>query len=99
MKKAMASVVIVMGIVSLWKHVTETPSAAPQGNSTELAETAAEEPELAVERPDFRCDGRVYCREMTSCAEAQYFLDHCPGVKMDGEGDGIPCEDQWCGHH
>lgn len=21
-----------------------------------------------------------------------------PGVKMDGEGDGVPCERQWCGH-
>jgi hypothetical protein len=34
---------------------------------------------------------------MTSCAEARYFLEHCPGVKMDGEGDGNPCEEQWCG--
>ncbi|MGL4477877.1 MAG: excalibur calcium-binding domain-containing protein, partial [Aeromonas veronii] len=22
----------------------------------------------------------------------------CPNTKMDGEGDGIPCENQWCGH-
>ncbi|MEP7208642.1 MAG: excalibur calcium-binding domain-containing protein [Casimicrobiaceae bacterium] len=33
---------------------------------------------------------------MTSCAEATYFLNHCPGTKMDGNGDGIPCEKQWC---
>lgn len=45
----------------------------------------------------FRCDGRKYCSQMTSCREATYFLKNCPGVKMDGDGDGIPCEVQWCG--
>ena len=49
----------------------------------------------------FRCDGRQYCSQMTSCAEATYFLQRCPGTKMDG-GDGqgrpngVPCERQWC---
>jgi hypothetical protein len=46
----------------------------------------------------FRCDGRKYCSQMTSCAEAKMFLANCPGVAMDGDRDGIPCEDQWCGH-
>jgi len=42
------------------------------------------------------CDGRQYCSQMRSCNEAKYFLANCPGVKMDGDGDGIPCEEQWC---
>ena len=29
--------------------------------------------------------------------EAEFFLANCPGVKMDGGGDGVPCEKQWCG--
>ena len=29
---------------------------------------------------------------MTSCAEATYFLKNCPGTKMDGDKDGVPCE-------
>ncbi|WP_396957617.1 excalibur calcium-binding domain-containing protein [Nitrosomonas sp.] len=33
---------------------------------------------------------------MTSCVEATYFLKNCPSTKMDGDGDGIPCESQWC---
>lgn len=45
---------------------------------------------------DFRCDGRTRCSQMTSCAEATYFLRHCPGTRMDGDRDGIPCEEQWC---
>ena len=43
-----------------------------------------------------RCDGRQYCSQMTSCAEAKYFLANCPGVRMDGDRNGIPCEQQWC---
>ncbi|SEK13076.1 MULTISPECIES: excalibur calcium-binding domain-containing protein [unclassified Variovorax] len=44
----------------------------------------------------FTCDGRKYCSQMTSCQEATYFLKNCPGVKMDGNNDGVPCEQQWC---
>lgn len=44
----------------------------------------------------FRCDGRIYCSQMASCAEATYFLRNCPGTKMDGNNDGVPCESQWC---
>jgi len=44
----------------------------------------------------YRCDGRTYCSQMTSCAEATFFLKNCPGTKMDGNNDGIPCEKQWC---
>lgn len=43
-----------------------------------------------------RCDGRQYCSQMTSCQEAKWFLQNCPGVKMDGNRDGVPCEQQWC---
>ena len=44
----------------------------------------------------FSCDGRQYCSQMRSCAEAKYFLANCPGVKMDGDKNGVPCEQQWC---
>ena len=40
----------------------------------------------------FRCDGRQHCSQMTSRAEAEYFIKHCPNTKMDGDRDGIPCE-------
>lgn len=44
----------------------------------------------------FKCDGRRHCSQMTSCEEATLFLRHCPGVEMDGNNDGVPCEKQWC---
>ena len=44
----------------------------------------------------FTCDGRTTCSQMTSCTEARYFLENCPGTQMDGNRDGDPCERQWC---
>lgn len=61
--------------------------------------TSATMPAVQAERstaPAFRCDGRIRCGQMTSCAEARYFLANCPGTKMDGDHDGIPCEQQGC---
>lgn len=46
--------------------------------------------------PAFQCDGRKSCSQMTSCNEAKFFLKNCPGVEMDGDHDGIPCEQQHC---
>jgi len=40
----------------------------------------------------FKCDGRQYCSQMTSREEAEYFIRNCPNTKMDGDHDGIPCE-------
>ncbi|ALN61039.1 Cold shock protein [Lysobacter antibioticus] len=42
----------------------------------------------------FVCDGRQHCSQMSSCAEAEYFLRHCPDTRMDGDSDGEPCEQQ-----
>jgi cold shock CspA family protein len=44
----------------------------------------------------FSCDGRTHCSQMTSCAEATFFLKNCPGTQMDGDRDGVPCEQQLC---
>jgi hypothetical protein len=43
----------------------------------------------------FTCDGRTHCSSMRSYEEAKFFLDNCPGTKMDGDGDGEPCESQF----
>jgi len=54
------------------------------------------EPSSEVVPTNGRCDGRIYCSQMTSCAEAKFFLKNCPGTRMDGNNDGVPCEQQWC---
>jgi hypothetical protein len=57
---------------------------------------AITQPEDRMSPSSFKCDGRTYCSQMTSCDEATFFLRNCPNVKMDGDLDGVPCEQQWC---
>lgn len=61
------------------------------------APTTRAEPALSTPA-GFQCDGRKYCSQMTSCKEAKVFLKNCPGMEMDGNHDGVPCEQQWCTH-
>jgi cold shock CspA family protein len=44
----------------------------------------------------FTCEGKTHCSEMSSCEEALYYEEKCSGTEMDGDYDGIPCEQQWC---
>lgn len=41
----------------------------------------------------------TFCSEMASCEEAKFYQSNCPGTIIDGDGDGVPCESQWCGHN
>jgi restriction system protein len=47
--------------------------------------------------PNYSCRGKTHCSQMNSCEEAKFYLRNCPGVKIDGDGNGLPCEKQWCG--
>jgi len=71
-------------------------SASPPATSATRPPSADNKPAPTAPLSSFRCDGRQHCSQMTSCAEAKYFLAHCPGVKMDGDHDGIPCELDLC---
>jgi cold shock CspA family protein len=62
-------------------------AAVPQGLMS--AEPAATKPQMQ-QQPAFHCDGRQHCSQMTSCIEAKLFLKNCPGMEMDGDGDGVP---------
>ncbi|GLX81846.1 cold shock domain-containing protein [Thalassotalea eurytherma] len=64
----------------------------PSLNSKLAKPIAKEQQQLSEPTKKFRCDGRQYCSQMTSRKEAEYFNDYCPNTKMDGDNDGIPCE-------
>ena len=70
----------------------EVTAAEPQSLMSSPPQTGAPE----IRQPAFQCDGRKHCSQMSSCSEAKQFLNHCPGMEMDGDGDGIPCEQQLC---
>jgi endonuclease YncB( thermonuclease family) len=39
-----------------------------------------------------QCGAKRYCQEMSSCAEARFYLNMCGLGRLDGDGDGVPCE-------
>jgi hypothetical protein len=65
-------------------------------NEPPVVEQPTAKIEMPAETSNYRCDGRIHCSQMTSCAEATWFLRNCPGTKMDGDNDGVPCEQQFC---
>jgi len=40
---------------------------------------------------NFQCGSKRYCREMTSCKEAIFYLRQCGLTRLDGDNDGVPC--------
>jgi len=93
--------ILIVGFLA-WQGYTKYQSQhAARVSSQEAAEVIRPaalptSPQENAPSSQFRCDGRTYCSQMTSCAEATFFLKNCPDVKMDGDNDGIPCEQQWC---
>ncbi len=75
-------------------YVDSEPTSALDFILNSTVSSSPAPPVLAA--PRFSCDGRQHCSQMRSCAEATYFNQHCPNTKMDGNKDGIPCEQQWC---
>lgn len=86
----MGSTLVALAIVAAlgWTGWQRFHRAAP-------VEPQAVAPSTAAAADRSFCDGRTHCSQMTSCAEAKRFLA-CPGAQMDGDGDGVPCEQQWC---
>jgi len=90
-RTALGSVLVVVAVLAL-SFVGYNSYTSRRGDEAMLSTS----PEVAITDQPFSCDGRTHCSQMTSCSEARYFLKHCPGTQMDGNGDGEPCEQQWC---
>lgn len=70
--------------LGLWSEPNPVPPWAwRRGQRASAAQPAA---------ADFRCGSKRYCREMTSCEEARYYLRECGLSRLDGDRDGVPCE-------
>ncbi|MFA5119448.1 MAG: thermonuclease family protein [Candidatus Omnitrophota bacterium] len=41
---------------------------------------------------NFSCGSKRYCKQMTTCDEAKFYLTQCSLSRLDGDDDGIPCE-------
>lgn len=99
MRKLLVAVVVGVIAWQAWSAylARTTDEEVFDGGESAVTAQLLEQEAASDERSPYQCDGRVYCSQMTSCEEAEFFLANCPGVKMDGGGDGVPCEKQWCG--
>lgn len=92
MKQLLLWVVVLFAAWRGYAHFADPPA------QVSSAPVAAQAGELAPRSPpvqssgSFQCDGRIHCSQMVSRAEAEFFVRHCPGTRMDGDNDGEPCE-------
>ena len=65
-----------------WRH----------GGSAKASTAPVSTPATSTAAGGFTCAGKRYCREMTSCEEAKFYLARCGVSSLDGNKDGVPCE-------
>lgn len=60
--------------------------------SNELQRFVAPVSPPIVSGPPRSCSAAPYCTEMSSCREAQFYYQECGVSRLDGDNDGVPCE-------
>ncbi|CAM2801805.1 cold-shock protein [Pseudoalteromonas atlantica] len=93
----------VLCLYAFTKYNAHLSSQTPVITNADLATFDEQYPKTVIPKStqNFTCDGRQHCSQMTSRAEAVFFINNCPNTKMDGDGDGDPCErdtrfqDEW----
>ncbi|WP_166109091.1 cold shock domain-containing protein [Pseudoalteromonas sp. Z9A5] len=99
-KVASIGLIAVLCLYAFNKYNTHSSSQTPIITNDDLATnddlvTFDEKyPKIVIPKStqNFTCDGRQHCSQMTSKDEAIFFINNCPNTKMDGDGDGKPCE-------
>lgn len=67
-----------------WRHQRRQQKASGRNKIKPIA---------AIQRQGgFQCGGKTTCKQMKSCAEARFYLEQCGLSRLDGDGDGMPCE-------
>lgn len=91
--------IIVMAVVGYGKYqqINKTIVLANDDIANMRFDLPPKSSTTSVSQPEFQCEtGKTHCSQMSSCDEAKFYIKNCPGTKMDGDGDGVPCERQHC---
>lgn len=73
-------------VVGLWQEPNPiNPSDWRKG--IRVAENATSE----LTPNDFTCGAKRFCKQMSSCDEACFYLQQCGLTRLDGNSDGVPC--------
>ena len=98
-KVASISIIAVLGFIAVnkyshYKSNEQFNNHTPVITNADLATFDEQYPQIVIPKntQNFTCDGRQHCSQMTSRAEAVFFINNCPNTKMDGDRDGDPCE-------
>lgn len=85
--------------VGLWSDANPMPPWEYRHGGKNNSVTNQVKPKTETTSPQVNssCGSKRYCKEMTSCEEAKFYLNQCGLSRLDGDGDGIPCE-KICGH-
>lgn len=77
-----------------WRHAGRANASTPESRDVPRPQIASPTPSKGIEsnNHDFQCGEKRYCNQMSSCAEAQFYLHQCGLTRLDGDGDGVPCE-------
>jgi hypothetical protein len=84
----------VIGLAAWWQTRRDPVPIVSAASQAVVSEAR----ERSVRTPAFRCEGKTRCAQMTSCEEATFYMRNCPGVGVDGDNDGVPCESHLCEH-
>lgn len=68
---------------------TSGTSPTTTGGSPDTTETSGGS---SNDSSGFTCAGKKTCGQMSSCAEAEFYLNTCGVSRLDGDKDGVPCE-------
>ena len=68
-----------------WEWRKLHPSIKPDGDAAAATDHSA--------TPNTNCGNKKHCTEMSSCEEAKFYLTQCGVKSLDGDGDGLPCEE------
>jgi endonuclease YncB( thermonuclease family) len=74
----------------LWSLAAEQIVPPWEWRSSGRASAAAST--VAPSQSGQQCGAKRVCRQMSSCAEARFYLNVCGVRSLDGDHDGIPCE-------
>lgn len=93
-KLVLLLMLLVIGFFTYQRLVSNVPRLQTPNNQIPSSSVLSNElkSELSDTGTQFSCDSRQYCSQMNSRAEAEFFTRYCPNTKMDGDNDGIPCE-------
>lgn len=82
-------IVVYAAMLVLWV----SPSAALTGSDPQRPEPSVMD-RLQLLSQSYSCTPRRYCsRSISSCAAARWYFQNCSwGGALDGDNDGIPCE-------